>query len=252
MNTIPIKPLTRTGAILQVAFVLGALFAWVLGSSTLGAGILGASPNMLVAHVALTGLVGLVAVFVATSGDESRVVSLGLSKPTDKFGTAVATLVATGGTYIMSAVFTVAAMALFGGGLDIVAKARAMETLGALPLWSLVPVAVFAGFNEEILFRGFLLSRFRVLLGESRRGLVLGVILSSALFSAGHGYQGMIGLVQTFVAGACFATVATVRKSLWPSIIAHAAIDVFGLVALHYVKPLLEKMLEQQGIPAPH
>ena len=89
-------------------------------------------------------------------------------------------------------------------------------------------------------------------LAVAAAGLVLGVVVSSALFSAGHGYQGMIGLVQTFVAGACFATVAVVRKSLWPSIIAHAAIDVFGLVALHFVKPLLEKMLEQEGFHVPH
>lgn len=250
--SLPIKPLTRTWAAVQVVAVLATLFAWVFGSTTLGAGIFGSSPNMLVAHVALTGLVGLVAVFVATAGDESRIVTLGLSKPTDKFGTAVATLVAAGGTYITSAVVTVGAMALFGGSVDVVDKARAMEALSAFPLWSLLPVALFAGFNEEVLFRGFLLSRFRVLFGESRRSLALGVVLSAALFSAGHGYQGMIGVVQTFVAGACLATVAAVRKSLWPAIIAHAAIDLFGLVALHFVKPLLEKMLEQEGFHVPH
>ena len=232
--------------------MLATLFAWVFGSTTLGAGIIGSSPNMLVAHVGLTGLVGLLAVFVATAGDESRVVSLGLSNPTDKFATAVATLIAAGGTYVVSAVVTVSAMALFGSSIDVVDKARAMETLSAFPLWSLLPVALFAGFNEEILFRGFLLSRFRVIFGDTRRGLVIGVIVSAALFSAGHGYHGMIGVVQTFVAGACLATVAAVRKSLWPSIIAHAAIDLFGLVALHFVKPLLEKMLEHEGFHVPH
>lgn len=249
--SIPIKPLTRTAAAVQVVLVVGALFGWIFASTTFGAGILGASPNGLIAHVALTGLVGLLLVFVATAGDESRVATLQLARPTDMFGTGVATLVAAGGTYVASAIVTVGAMAAFGGGIDVVEKARAMETLSTMPLWAIAPVAVFAGFNEEVLFRGFLLSRFRVLFGADRRGLVLGVLASSALFCAGHGYQGMIGVVQTFVAGACLATVAAVRKSLWPSIAAHAAIDLFGLVALHFVKPLLEKMLEQEGFHVP-
>jgi uncharacterized protein len=251
LSILPIKPLTRTAAIVQVIAVMAGLFAWIFVSTTFGAGILGATPNGLVAHVALTGLVGLALVFVATLGDESRIATLGLNKPTDKFGTATATLIAAGGTYVVSAIVTVSAMAAFGGGIDVVDKARAMETLSTIPLWSIVPVALFAGFNEEVMFRGFLLSRFRTLFGDHRRGLVLSVLLSSALFSAGHGYQGMIGVIQTFTAGVCLATVAAIRKSLWPSIIAHAAIDLFGLVALHFIKPLLEKMLEQEGFHVP-
>ncbi len=251
--SIPIKPLTRAGATIQVAVVIGLLLAWVFGSSILGVGILGSSPNAIVAHVALTGAVGLLLVFVATAGDESRIVSLGLSRPTDKLGTAVATMIAAGGTYIASAVVTVSALALIhlvqgsNGGIEVIDKARAMQTLSDLPLWSILPVALFAGFNEEVMFRGFLMHRFRVVFGDTRRGLVLSVLVSSALFAVGHGYQGLLGVVQTFVAGACLATVAAVRKSLWPSIVAHAAIDLFGLVALHFLKPFLEKVLEQEG-----
>jgi membrane protease YdiL (CAAX protease family) len=136
----------------------------------------------------------------------------------------------------------------FGGAKDLADKAKAMELLGDLPFAAIVPIALFAGFYEEVVFRGFLLDRLRIVFGQSRRGLVLAVLVSSALFAAGHAYQGALGIIQTFAAGACFAALAAIRRSLWSSIVAHAVIDLFGLFALHYLRPFLEKALEQQGI----
>ena len=62
------------------------------------------------------------------------------------------------------------------------------------------------------------------------------MLLSSAVFALGHGYQGALGIVQTGAAGIALAIVALWRKSIWPCIFAHVLIDVFGLLALRFVQ----------------
>lgn len=65
-------------------------------------------------------------------------------------------------------------------------------------------------------------------------------MLTAPFFGAGHGYQGALGLMQTTVAGAALGTLVIWRKSLWPAIGAHLAIDVFGLLMIKALKPMLE------------
>jgi membrane protease YdiL (CAAX protease family) len=78
--------------------------------------------------------------------------------------------------------------------------------------------------------------------GPAILGTAVAIILSSAMFAAGHAYQGALGLVQTFAAGAAFAVLTTWRKSIWPSIIAHISIDTFALVAAHFLEPALKNL----------
>ena len=113
--------------------------------------------------------------------------------------------------------------------------------------WAAVPLAMFVGLYEEVVFRGFLLSRLRTVFTSPHWGwwttTGLAVLVSSALFSAGHGYQGPLGLLQTFAIGVVLASVAAWRGSIWPCILAHAGIDSIGLLAL----PLLKHQLGALG-----
>jgi hypothetical protein len=244
--SIPFAPITRPRAALHAAVVVVALLAWVLLSETFGLGPLGQGHLALIVHASLTGLIALALVFIATLGDADRVASLGLSRPA-WLPTVLAAMLGAGATYIVSAVVSGAAMLAMGGMKDVEAKARALAALGDIPIWTIAPIALFAGFYEEVVFRGFLLGRLRIVFGESRRGLAAAVVVSSLLFASGHAYQGKLGLVQTFAAGACLGVIAAVRRSLWPSIFAHAAIDLFGLFALQFLRPALEKILEHEG-----
>jgi membrane protease YdiL (CAAX protease family) len=130
-------------------------------------------------------------------------------------------------------------------GKELANKAEWASELGKIPLALALPIALFAGFYEEVLFRGFVLGRLRIVIGSGVWRTAIAVVLSSALFAAGHGYQGGLGLAQTFAAGVSLATLAAYRKSIWPSIIAHALIDSIGLVALHVLRPLLEQLKHQ-------
>jgi len=109
-----------------------------------------------------------------------------------------------------------------------------------VPEFSLTTVllfGVFTGFFEELLFRGLFLTRFNALV----RNRALAVILAALLFGLVHVYQGPMGMVQTAAIGVILGAVATLARSLWPAIIAHAAFN----SAQFALMPLAAKMLDE-------
>jgi membrane protease YdiL (CAAX protease family) len=99
------------------------------------------------------------------------------------------------------------------------------EVVSDIPLGWVFPIAMFIGVYEEILFRGFILSRLRALCGSS----ALAILLSSAVFGALHFSQGLVGMCQTAVVGLVLAILATRTRSIWPAILSHATIDSLSL-----------------------
>jgi membrane protease YdiL (CAAX protease family) len=89
-----------------------------------------------------------------------------------------------------------------------------------IALWILLSMS--AGFGEELVFRGYLQERFRVLTGSAW----LAVLLQAALFGVSHGYQGVDPCLRITVYGLLFGVVAGWRRSLRPGIIAHAWTDI--------------------------
>ena len=75
--------------------------------------------------------------------------------------------------------------------------------------------------------------------GAQLRRDMLAVVISAVLFGAGHGYQGLLGLLQTTVAGLVLGALVVWRRSLWPAIGAHLAIDAFSLVMLQVLKSMI-------------
>jgi len=81
-------------------------------------------------------------------------------------------------------------------------------------------LSVAAGFGEEIAYRGYALAVLFPLVGVPGA-----VIATSLVFGVLHGYQGLLGIVRTGVMGAMLAWGFLASGSLWPAIVAHAAID---------------------------
>src|SRR5262245_16966056 len=94
-------------------------------------------------------------------------------------------------------------------------------------LLAAVLVAVVA-VTEEIIFRRYLLLRFKTLL----RSPALAVFLSSVIFSLGHGYEGSVGLVTVGVIGAVFAIIYLWRRSLVAPIVMHFLQNFLSIVLL--------------------
>ncbi len=79
---------------------------------------------------------------------------------------------------------------------------------------------------EETVFRGYLMLRFKVVTGRTSAA----VILSSLVFSLGHGYEGMAGVISVFVLGVIFALVYVWRKSVVAPIVMHFLTDFTSIV----------------------
>jgi CAAX protease family protein len=99
--------------------------------------------------------------------------------------------------------------------------AKAMFPRSNMELAVFVVLAVFAGFCEEIVFRGYLQRQFSAWTGN----VAIGVALQAIVFGSAHMYQGWKGVAVIAVYGALFGILAAIRKSLRPGIIQHCAQD---------------------------
>ena len=95
------------------------------------------------------------------------------------------------------------------------------QVFAGLPLYFVVFTVVVAPINEEILFRGFLVPR-------------IGIIFSALIFAALHylSYNSIAEFIAALVFGLLAGYVRERYKSLYPSIIAHVAINLIGMLAL--------------------
>ena len=105
---------------------------------------------------------------------------------------------------------------------------------GNLPNLILNVVAAWftAGFLEELLWRGYLMNRLVDLQGnKTKLAWVISLVGSALIFGLGHMYQGLGGVIKITAVGLLFgAAFLTVRRNLWPVIIAHALLETVGFV----------------------
>lgn len=90
-----------------------------------------------------------------------------------------------------------------------------------------VGVSFTAGFCEETLFRGYIMTRIREIGKFSN--WTIPVIVSSIAFGLPHAYQGIGGLIVITSLGVVFALVYIRTKSLWPAVIAHSLLDFLNI-----------------------
>ena len=111
--------------------------------------------------------------------------------------------------------------------LAALAPSKASE----IAAWALV--CIVAGLIEELVFRGYLLRQFTAW----SRGLVVGgVLFSSIVFGAAHGYQGIRNMVLLTLFGSLFALLAVFRRNLRVGMFAHAWHDFIVGMALALLK----------------
>jgi uncharacterized protein len=89
-----------------------------------------------------------------------------------------------------------------------------------------LPVALSAGFCEELAFRGYLQRQFQAIVGSA----TLAVLLQAVIFGVGHLYEGPEAVARITLYGVLFGLMAAWRRSLRPGMIAHAWSDLFGVI----------------------
>jgi membrane protease YdiL (CAAX protease family) len=87
-------------------------------------------------------------------------------------------------------------------------------------------LAPSAGISEEILFRGFAITRLQSVTHSAWAA----VVIASTAFALAHLYQGWIGPLRTGLGGLAFGVGFVVTGSLLPSMLAHTTLNVLSVV----------------------
>lgn len=100
---------------------------------------------------------------------------------------------------------------------------------------------IVGGFTEELLFRGFLISRFERLFSAAPFALLIAIVLQAVVFGHQHFYyQGMSGAFATgliaLVSGVFFVLL---KRNIWPLILSHGLANTLGftLIFLGVIPP---------------
>ncbi len=94
-----------------------------------------------------------------------------------------------------------------------------------------VAVSFTAGFCEETAFRGYLMTRLRII--GKFPSWIIPTIISAVVFGACHAYQGWPGFIVISTYGLMFSLLYLRTKTLWPLIIAHFFQDFGALFFPH-------------------
>lgn len=134
-------------------------------------------------------------------------------------------------------------------GLYIIEPLLARATSGQLPdvsmfrpivgdearlaIW-LALVWTLAAFMEEMVYRGWIMTRVAEIGRFSGAAWVVALLVSSAIFGAVHLYQGAAGVVATALSGGVFAALyLATGRNLWAGILAHGFMDTVGIVMIY-------------------
>jgi len=112
---------------------------------------------------------------------------------------------------------------LLGSGTN---AAQGLLPRGILESLVWIPVALSAGFCEEVAFRGYLQKQFQAITGSA----AWAVLIQAVVFGIGHLYEGVGQVVRIMLFGVLFGLLAQWRKSLRSGMIAHAWSDIFGVI----------------------
>lgn len=91
-----------------------------------------------------------------------------------------------------------------------------------------VGLSVSAGIAEELVFRSFLIGA----LEAAGASLGAAVAVSVAAFAVSHSYQGLSGVVRVATLGLILTAPFVLTGSVYPSILAHAVLDILAGVIL--------------------
>lgn len=239
--------LSRSHAGLDVAVLIAFLvmFDLLVGGLGLPAALIERWPQLGIFWFnAILGAAVLAAVALALSLRRQPFTSIGLNR-SSVWRLGVAVVIAVPACFMAGMISNLAYLAATGFDVDgfVTQRGEFLDAVPQMPALWVILFALFVGLHEEILFRGFFLSRLSIVC----RSKAAAIVLTSAAFGGLHFYQGPAGVFQTAAVGVVLAVVVTYTRTLWPAIIAHAALDTISIVAA----PRLLKWVEELNMAPP-
>lgn len=108
---------------------------------------------------------------------------------------------------------------------------------GNLPMTivALASVYLVSAFAEEVIYRGFLITRITELMSGGKAAGCLAVIASSIVFGLVHSDWGIAGMVQASCMGLALGiSFLAVKRNLWVMILAHAYMDTILVLQMYF------------------
>ena len=110
---------------------------------------------------------------------------------------------------------------------------REFTKLGFLPVTAtqflhFIFLAVAAGVGEEIVYRGFMITYLSELLGSTGWSVAAVLLVPAVAFGVGHIYQGWRAVGKIIAMAVLFGFFYLRTNTLWPLMLIHTAVDVFG------------------------
>lgn len=103
-----------------------------------------------------------------------------------------------------------------------------------MTLVALGSVYVVSSFAEEVIYRGFLITRLMEWWGDRRLSLGFPIVLSSLVFGLVHSDWGVAGMVQATCMGVALGiSYVVVKRNLWVTILAHAYMDTLLILQMY-------------------
>ena len=103
-----------------------------------------------------------------------------------------------------------------------------------LTLLALASVYLVSSFAEEVIYRGYLITRLRELTDRGWLSNVIAVVSSSLVFGLVHSDWGIAGMVQASCMGvALWISYLAVKRNLWVVILAHAYMDTILILQMY-------------------
>jgi len=107
-----------------------------------------------------------------------------------------------------------------------------------ISLPGLVLFTLFVGFYEELLFRGFLITRLRFVV----KNVWVALIAAGVLFGVIHDYQDPFAQIQIVVVAVVLGALFIIRQNLIAPILVHAAFDFISLFMSIYGQEYLSEL----------
>lgn len=184
--------------------------------------------------ILLTAFVIVIAYIIRNRKNKEQLQSIGLKNPTNLLKTILlAFLLGIIIELIIEIVFNPLFERMTGTAINLSDVDFNNSIIGYI-IWVIVGF-ILAALPEEILFRGFILTRVSNLFDDIKVGNIIGLIVSSATFGLCHLYQGWAGVLSTgfigFLLGIIFLQS---NKNIWVCVLIHGFINFTGLSILYF------------------
>lgn len=244
------RPMTRLQAFGDLVIIAGILFVPQLAAAVLGMrprdeeGETVSASRMVIANSLQFGMVAAVAVYLTYRAGQP-LSSIGFRRV--RFWQMIRRAIAA--TFTMYA--SLVAVALIGAAVMrpnyqvMTESMRNIEDRLGVPSWGLILlIAGTAGIFEEIVFRGFLLTRLRVLLGTWTAAIVVGMFVFASL----HMWEGAWAVMLILPVGLVLSIAFVRYRSLGAPMLAHFLFNFLQLALMRalYDSPYVRRLMEQQ------